>query len=50
MAHDIEYRAPMAAADQNDLPDSAFAYIEPGGTQGRQREDGAPVAAAFPRP
>lgn len=25
-------KAPMTAADQNDLPDSAFAYIEPGGT------------------
>jgi hypothetical protein len=26
-----ETRAPMSSADQNDLPDSAFAYIEPGG-------------------
>lgn len=24
-------KAPMSTADQNDLPDSAFAYIEPGG-------------------
>ena len=28
-----EHRAAMSAADQNDLPDSAFAYIEPGGTK-----------------
>jgi HK97 family phage prohead protease len=32
MAH-VEQRAPMPTADQNDLPDSAFAYIEPGGTR-----------------
>ena len=28
-----ENRAVMSAADQNDLPDSAFAHIEPGGTK-----------------
>lgn len=28
-----ERRAAMSAADVNDLPDSAFAYIEPGGTK-----------------
>ena len=33
MAHDIEYRAPISAASENDLPDSAFAHIEPGGTK-----------------
>lgn len=32
MAH-VDYRAAMATADINDLPDSAFAYIEPGGTK-----------------
>ena len=32
MAH-AEFRAQMGAADINDLPDSAFAYIEPGGTR-----------------
>jgi Escherichia/Staphylococcus phage prohead protease len=32
MAH-TEYRAQISAADQNDLPDSAFAYIEPGGSK-----------------
>jgi HK97 family phage prohead protease len=30
---DAEYRAPMAVASMNDLPDSAFAYIQPGGTK-----------------
>jgi len=29
----IDTRAAMSSADQNDLPDSAFAYIEPGGTK-----------------
>lgn len=29
----LERRAAMSAADVNDLPDSAFAYIEPGGTK-----------------
>jgi HK97 family phage prohead protease len=28
-----ENRAAMSAADQNDLPDDAFAFIEPGGTK-----------------
>lgn len=28
-----ERRAEMSTADQNDLPDSAFAYIEPGGSK-----------------
>src|SRR5215831_21170765 len=28
-----ETRAPMDTASQNDLPDSAFAYIEPGGSK-----------------
>jgi HK97 family phage prohead protease len=28
-----ETRAPMDTADQNDLPDSAFAHIEPGGSK-----------------
>jgi uncharacterized protein len=32
MAHS-ELRAPMATADQNDLSDDQFAYIEPGGTK-----------------
>ena len=32
MAH-AEFRAQISTADQNDLPDSAFAYIEPGGTK-----------------
>ncbi|HJZ93749.1 MAG TPA: HK97 family phage prohead protease, partial [Gemmataceae bacterium] len=27
----VEARAPITAASENDLPDSAFAYIEPGG-------------------
>ena len=27
------YRAQISTADQNDLPDSAFAYIEPGGSK-----------------
>ena len=31
MAH--EYRAQISTADQNDLPDDAFAYIEPGGSK-----------------
>src|SRR5574340_347955 len=26
-------KAEMSAADQNDLPDSAFAYIDPGGSK-----------------
>jgi uncharacterized protein len=30
---ELEYRAPMTAASQNDLPDDAFAYIEPGGSK-----------------
>lgn len=29
----VDYRAQMATADINDLPDSAFAYVEPGGTK-----------------
>jgi Escherichia/Staphylococcus phage prohead protease len=29
----LDVRAAMGAASQNDLPDSAFAYIEPGGTK-----------------
>lgn len=29
----VERRAAMSTADINDLPDSAFAYIEPGGTK-----------------
>lgn len=29
----LEYRAEMTAASINDLPDDAFAYIEPGGTK-----------------
>lgn len=33
---DDELKAAMATADVNDLPDSAFAYIEPGGTQDAQ--------------
>ena len=28
-----ETRAPISTADQNDLPDSAFAYVEPGGSK-----------------
>lgn len=30
---DEELRAQLSTADQNDLPDDAFAYIEPGGTK-----------------
>lgn len=30
---DIQFRAPMDTSSQNDLPDSAFAYIEPGGSK-----------------
>jgi hypothetical protein len=29
----IEARAPLSTSEVNDLPDSAFAYIEPGGTK-----------------
>jgi HK97 family phage prohead protease len=36
MTHALETRAQMSSADINDLPDSAFAYIEPGGTKDAQ--------------
>jgi HK97 family phage prohead protease len=36
MTHAVDDRAQMKAASINDLPDSAFAYIEPGGSKDEQ--------------
>ena len=42
------HKAEMSAKSKNDLPDSAFAYIESGGKKDARRQDHTSFAAAFP--
>ncbi len=43
-------KAAMSSADVNDLPDSDFAYIEPGGTKDSEGKTTPRSLRHFPRP